>query len=382
MLGPAILRRTLPPAEVTERPRKGEAGCPIAPPHLDATMAEARIRWAVKQRFVERLKKVLPEAGDPAPTTVPQQVHVIEVRRPSFLRQGGCLVQVKAQYPEKTLVFWCLFFDGETDAVVEPFLDQETSIPDVIERVEKKRGLWVLAGLLQQYHKGLAQIARGGPQTTGLILKKGRTAATELIRIDSKTIRDYVVEFINYELAGGAEAGLLVNDLDPNSRTFGVLDWPTPILKTEIAKVRAGFPEHRISVSPDTDYSLRVEACMVERDALVWREFRVFTKDNSSSAVDPGQKGLVKPTERPLQVLVTDLPDNCRAKPGASLGVPEVRFAPDSDGWQSILDADACRRLVRPFGPSPAHQSEARPTAIRPLESPASGVLRSRFVEN
>src|SRR5207249_8122909 len=165
-------------------------------------MAEARVPWSteVTQRFEDGLKAALPcwVGADPKYTTV----KVKDERRPSFLQQGGCLVQVEVAYPNKTMLFWCLFFDGETDAVVEPFLDPRTSIPDVIQSIEKERN--------ETY-----------------------------VQIDSTTIGDYVAEFINYEefISEGAEkakAGLLVNDPDPHSSTFGVLDWPTPLLPSEL----------------------------------------------------------------------------------------------------------------------------------------------------
>src|SRR6267378_3818968 len=100
---------------------------------------EKSIPDVIEQRFVEplveRLKgNLLPKAGDPESTSVPPQVGVIDVRTPSFL-QGGYLVQVEVVYPDKTVVFWCLFFEGETDAVAVPFLDHKASIPDVIEVV-------------------------------------------------------------------------------------------------------------------------------------------------------------------------------------------------------------------------------------------------------
>ncbi len=283
---------------------------------------EKPIQDVIEQRFVEplveRLKSELPKAEDPGPLTVPRQVGVIDVRTPSFL-QDGYLVQVEVVYPDKTKMFWCLFFDSEKAAVVEPFLNRaETSIPDVIERITKARG-------------------------------------TECIRIDPETVRDYVIEFMNYELADSGEAGLLLNDLD--SRTFGVLDWPTPLLESEKKEVKKCLTTHSMQIDADTDYSLSVEACMVERDALVSREFRIFTKDNTGDddpgrkgqvkpgkrdAYDPGRKGQVKPGKRDALVLLKGLPENCRAKRGDSLGVPE----------------------------------------IGPLEPPAPGVLRSRFVEN
>src|SRR2546426_878357 len=131
-----------------------------------------------ERRFLERLAELLPRTEDLKSTTVPPRVRVIDERRPSFLLQGGCLVQVEIVYPDKTKVFWCLFFDSEKDAVVEPFLNHKTSVPEIIERVEKARG-------------------------------------AECIRIDPETVRDYVMEFINYELAYAGEAGLLVNDLEP-----------------------------------------------------------------------------------------------------------------------------------------------------------------------
>src|SRR5438132_2451597 len=142
---------------------------------------EKSIQDVIERRFVEplveRLKgELLPTAEDPGPLTVPRQVGVIDVRTPSFL-QDGYLAQVEIVYPDKTKVFWCLFFDSEKDAVVEPFLNHKTSVPEIIERVEKARG-------------------------------------AECIRIDPETVRDYVMEFINYELAYAGEAGLLVNDLE------------------------------------------------------------------------------------------------------------------------------------------------------------------------
>lgn len=267
---------------------------------------------------MERLKAEWPlRAGDPEPTTVPQQVYVIDVRRPSFLLQGGCLVQVKAEYPKETRVFWCLFFDGDPNVVVVPFLDRKRSIRDVIA---EKRSL-------------------------------------ECIRIDSKTIRDYVVEVLTYELAyAGWGSVLLVKDLDQHSRTGGVLDWPTPLLDSEKEKVEACL--RSIKAEEDTDYSLRVEACMVELDALVWREFRIFTKDNPGE-LDPGKKGQVKLGKRRPEVLLKGLPDNCHAKPGASLGVPEVRFPPDPEGWEAVPPEDASfilsdlnRRIVPALDPT------------------------------
>src|SRR6266516_1212819 len=95
-----------------------------------------------ERRFLERLAELLPRTEHLTSTTVPPQVRVIDVRRPSFLLQGGCLVQVEVVYSDKTMVFWCLFFDRETDAVVELLLNREKSIPDVIERrfVERLKG--------------------------------------------------------------------------------------------------------------------------------------------------------------------------------------------------------------------------------------------------
>ena len=270
------------------------------PTQLDATVAKAQVPWSkeIERRFEERLKErmkvELPdEAADPKSTAVK------DVRKPSFLpRQDGYLVQVEVVYPDKTILFWCLFFDGEPNAVVVPFLDRKTSIPDVIDLV--------------------------GP---------------ERIRIDPETIRDYVVEFINYELARGAEAGLLVSDLNPRSRTFlGMLDWPTPLEESDKLAIEEYLSKHGMQVHSDTDHSLVVQACMVERDALVWREFRVFTE--TTDEVYSGKKGQVDQLELEPQVLLRDLPDNCRAKPGASLGIPQERFAADADGWEKIPPED------------------------------------------
>jgi hypothetical protein len=246
-----------------------------------------------KKRLKERLKEALPgEAADRKSITVQDK------RKPSFLLPGGWLVQVEVVYRDKTRLFWCLFFDGETNAEVEPFLNRETSIPDVIERVEKARD-------------------------------------TECIRIDLETISDYVTEFINYELAYAEKTGLLVSELDPDPRTFGVLDWPTPLLESEKLEVKACLEKPRMRPYKDTEYSLRVEACMVEDDALVRREFRIFTRDNVS-----GKKGEVFWGERDPEALVVGLPDNCRASPGASLGFPKVRFSADPEGWEEVPPED------------------------------------------
>src|SRR6266550_5162405 len=133
------------------------------------------------RHFVERLTaELLPKGEDPESATVPQQVRVLDVRRPSFLRQG-CLVQAEVVYSDKTMVLWCLFIDGETNtdgethAVLVAFPDRRESIADVIERVDKE----------------------GGSERI-----------RECIRIDTDdTITDYVVEFINHELAHACEAG-------------------------------------------------------------------------------------------------------------------------------------------------------------------------------
>ncbi len=288
----------------------------LTPLQPDATMAEARVPWSkeVTQRFEDGLKAALPwwVGADPKSTTVT----VKDERRPSFLLEGGCLVQVEVAYPNKTLLFWCLFFDGETDAVVEPFLDPRTSIPDVIQSIEKERN--------EKY-----------------------------VRIDPTTIGDYVAEFINYEefMSEGAEkagllvndaekAGLLVNDPDPHSSTFGVLDWPTPLLPSEQLEVKECVSKYGMQAVEDTNYSLRVKACMVEGDALVWREFRIFTKDPLEGAYDY-KKGQVLRGEREPQVLVVGLPDNCRPQPGTSLGFPEERFGPDPEGWEDVPREEA-----------------------------------------
>ncbi len=235
-------------------------------------------------------------------------------------------MQVKAEYAAKTLVFWCLFFDGEKDAVVVPFLDRKRSIPDVIAEIKLKRG-------------------------------------RECILIDSETIVDYVVEVMNYELARAGEAGLLendweagllVNDWDLDSRTWRVLDWPTPLLDSEKEEVEAclrtlktnsmqAHPDTDyglMQVHPDTDYSLRVEACMLEHDALVWREFRIFTEDHLSGLYDKYNKGQVLLGKREPEVLLVGLPNNCRAQPGASLGFPTERFATDPEGWELVPTTD------------------------------------------
>src|SRR5438132_14416408 len=109
-----------------------------------------------ERRFLERLAELLPRTEDLKSTTVPPRVRVIDERRPSFLLQGGCLVQVEVVYPDKTMVFWCLFFDRETDAVVELFLNREKSIPDVIERRFVERLMGSLRGALLskgEYHE-------------------------------------------------------------------------------------------------------------------------------------------------------------------------------------------------------------------------------------
>ena len=270
-------------------------------------MAEAQVLWSkeVERRFEEclkeRLKVALPgEAADPKSTTVKDK------RKPSFLLQGDWLVQVEVVYLDNTMLFWCLFFDREKDGVVEPFLDHKTSIPDVIQSVKKER-------------------------------------KAECVRIDRTTIGDYVAEFINNEefiRYGAAKAGLLVNDMDPQSRTFGMLDWPTPLLESEELEVKKCLRRHGMQVHADTHYTLRVEACMVEGDALVWRQFRIFTEDHLEGLYDNYGKGQVLRVERDPPVLVMGLPNNCRAQPGASLGVPRVRFAADPEGWESILPED------------------------------------------
>ena len=311
------MRASVPSLLETEPETEPETEVGPTPQQLDATKAGALVHLR-ERRLVERLKAEWPlRAGDPEPTTVPQQVYVIDVRRPSFLLQGGCLVQVKAEYPKETRVFWCLFFDGDPNVVVVPFLDRKRSIRDVIA---EKRSL-------------------------------------ECIRIDSKTIRDYVVEVLNYALAyAGWGSVLLVKDLDQHSRTWGVLDWPTPLRDSEKEEVEACL--RSIKAEEDTGYSLRVEACMVELDALVWREFRIFTKD-SPSELDPGRKGEVSPAKRDPEVLLKGLPDNCHANPGASLGVPDVRFPPDPEGWEVVPPEDASfilsdlnRRIVPALDPT------------------------------
>jgi len=290
-------------------------------------MAEALVRVAEEseRRFEKRLRKrlkvaLLDEVADPKSITVKS------TRKPSFLLEGSYLVQVEVVYTDKQRVFWCLYFDGETDAdaVVEPFLDHETSIPEVIHSIDKER-------------------------------------KPERVRIDPTTVSDYVVEFVNYEefITYGAEkAGLLVNDLDPKSRTFGVLDWPTPLLESEKKEVES-LSTHSMKVHPDTAYSLRVEACMVEGDALVWRQFRIFTDDHLDGMYDKFRKGQILRVERDPRVLVIGLPNNCRAKPGGSLGFPEMRFAADPEGWESIpledvrsIRSDLDRRLKPVLDPT------------------------------
>src|SRR2546428_7602180 len=90
----------------------------------------------------------------------------------------------------------------------------------------------------------------------------------------------------------------------------------------------------------DTHYTLRIKALMVEGNGLVWRQFRFYAVEQLAGLYNNYGKRKVLRAEGDPPVLVMGLPNNCRAQPGASLGVPRVRFAADPEGWESILPED------------------------------------------
>jgi len=82
---------------------------------------------------------------------------------------------------------------------------------------------------------------------------------------------------------------------------------------------------------------------MLERDAMVWREFRIFTRDNSFP--DSGKKGLVKPGEPKPQVLLRDLPEQLPCKARRESGDPPGALCRGLGGLGAIAPCGC-------FGPS------------------------------
>lgn len=282
----------------------------------------------VERRFLEALRSSFAptEEGSP-PVFVPENMRVLAVNTPSFLIEGVFLVQAEVASSSLTITFWSLFLNRESNSIVRPFLDRSRSFPRTVCSIE-------------------AELETKGEQQ-------------RLLRINSETIREYLAVVMNHELARDDPAGILVADDDHLSDTFGSLEWATPLEEVEKRSLRAALEGHPIEIRPGEHDSLLVDACVLEQDALVRKEFKVLTADTQTWSVAPGVVGDIRLGARAPRILVEGLPANYRVQPGVGLGTTQYRFAVDPEGWESLSPVDCLpilsdldRRLVSPLDPT------------------------------